>query len=418
MHLLLALIACKGGDPSDAPDDTSPTTGDVTWYADVKPVVDTHCVRCHHDGGLGTGDFTNPTVATAMSEIMLREVEAGRMPPPASDPGCRDYVGSDHLTLSDDEQAVFSAWVEGGSPLGDPASDPGLEPVLAELTDADLTLLMPGPYTPTWWDEANPGNEYRCFVLDPGHTETLYINALQPVVDQDAMVHHEVLFTARRDAVAELSGPEGFNCIDGSSGVDTEDMIAAWAPGMLPVEFPDGMGLALPADQVLVLQMHYFRNGSTTDGVADRSGYALRTLSSVSSQMYLAPMGIFDFNIPAGAEAHQDGDELFNSYIDLDLYGIFPHMHVQGTWFNAEVEHADGSTDCLVDGPYSFDNQMTYTFSEPARFERGSTVRYTCTWNNSESNPALAGREIRDTRYGERTDEEMCYFFTYLALSL
>ena len=57
---------------------------------------------------------------------------------------------------------------------------------------------------------------------------------------------------------------------------------------------------------------------------------------------------------------------------------------------------------------------MTYQFSETVDFAQGDTMNYACTWNNSESNDALDG-DPQTTGYGERTNEEMCFFFTLVS---
>jgi hypothetical protein len=191
-------------------------------------------------------------------------------------------------------------------------------------------------------------------------------------------------------------------------------MIAAWAPGMLPIHFPEGTGMALSPDDVLVLQMHYY-SGPDTLGLSDQSGYAFHTAASVNKSIFMAPLGIYSFSIPPNVESHTEGDTLYNSYVDLTVYGIFPHMHVLGSGFKASIEHEDGTESCLVEGDYDFNNQMTYQFVDPIVLEQGETLNYSCTWNNSTSNDDLEG-EPQTTGYGERTNEEMCYFFSLVSL--
>lgn len=407
MLTLLLALACKTEEvPAEVP----------TWYADAKPIVDQHCARCHHDGGLGVGDFTNPDEAVAFGERMVARAAAGEMPPATTDPACRDFEGSEHMRLDEEELAVLEAWVAGGRALGDPADDPQVEVLEPELSDPDLELLMPTPYTPTWWDENNPGNEYRCFLVDPGLTEDVYVSAMHPIVDQDALVHHVVVYSlAAQDIPESYWDPEGVNCI-GGAGLDTDGMLTAWAPGMMPVRFPEGRGLKIEAGHVLVLQMHYFRAGPQSDGVADQSGYAFELTPTVEREVFMAPLGLYNFRIPAGEEAYTDGDTLTNTYgVNLTLYGVFPHMHQLGSAYRMWVEDG-GETTCLLDGAYDFDNQLTYMYKEPASFPMGAELGYECTWNNSTSNPDRPLDEPVDTRFGERTDEEMCFFFSFVAV--
>jgi hypothetical protein len=416
--LFIMMIACDDGGSSGSTGTTDTTGTDdttaYTYYEDVKPILEQSCVRCHQEGGLGLGDFTDPELVVSFSDAMLVAIDEGRMPPPAADPSCQDYRGSAQLFLDPADRDIIADWIAGGSPLGDAADAVSAEPVETELSDPDLTLYLPAAYTPTYEDTANPGNEYRCFVLDPQLEETIYLTAMAPIIDQAAIVHHEVLFTMPRSSMSDADlDPSGYDCISGVGGEELDGMIAAWAPGMLPIHFPEGTGMRLSPDDVLVMQMHYY-SGPDTIGLSDQSGYAFQTASSVDKRIYMAPLGIFDFSIPADNDSYTDGGSFPNSYIDMTIYGIFPHMHVLGSRFEASLEHDDGTETCLVEGDYDFNNQMTYQFVEPVEFEQGARINFECTWNNSTSNEALEG-EPQTTHYGERTDEEMCFFFSLIS---
>jgi mono/diheme cytochrome c family protein len=409
LPLAIAAAACGSKEPAgegaSAQGDSAAPLGDVTYYEDVQPMLAQHCTRCHQPGGLGPGDFTDPTVVSALAPAMMAAIDDGRMPPAASDPACRDYVGSDLLTLPQTARDTFSAWVESDLPMGDPTDAPGVVGVSDALTDPDVEIVLPVAYTPAFADASNPGNEYRCFALDSADVAGRYITAMAPVVDQAALVHHIVLFTVDTDSLGdEYLADAGWDCIDGQGGSATEGMIAAWAPGMLPIEFPDGVGMEVPDDQTLVMQMHYFNNALDGDELSDRSGYAFRLTDSVDKGVFMAPLGSYSFQIPAGDAAYSDSSSFENTYFPLNVLGIFPHMHQLGARFEASIEHSDGSTSCLVSGDYDFDNQMTYQFTEPAPFGMGDRVNFECTWDNSGGDATV--------RYGERTDEEMCFFFT------
>jgi hypothetical protein len=400
--LLLLSLACKT-------DDTP------TWYADVKPVMDQTCTRCHRPEGLGPGDFTTRDTAFALGERIVTRAAEQTMPPVSSDPDCRAYVGSEHMRMADEDLQTVEAWLEAGGPEGDPADDPGIEPVSGELSDPDLEVLMEQAYAPAFADEANPGNEYRCFVADPGLDEDTFITALAPIVDQDALVHHVVLLTIDEESVTEeMRAGQGWDCIDGSGGGDADQMIAAWAPGALPIEFPEGYGMRLGADQHLIFQMHYYDAG-TVSGVEDRSGYAFKTTDAVDTQVYMAPLGISDFVIPAGDAHHTDGDGFVNEFTDFAIHGVFPHMHQLGQSYTMKIVAEDGTETCVVEGDYDFNNQLTYMFEELVDFPMGSTAEFSCTWNNAADNPNLPYDEPIETRYGERTDEEMCFMFTLVS---
>ena len=65
---------------------------------------------------------------------------------------------------------------------------------------------------------------------------------------------------------------------------------------------------------------------------------------------------------------------------------------------------------------WDFHNQLTYTYREPIEVDSDSVVSLRCSWDNSAENPNQLNEEPKDVRYGERTDEEMCYAFSYVSL--
>ena len=406
--LSTVLAACGGSDapsPGGGPDGTDGTeAATYTYHADVAPVLQQHCVRCHQADGLGPGDFTDPDVVQALAPAMLGAIDAGRMPPPVADPDCQEYVGSEYLRLPDASRDVLATWLDEGQPLGDPADAPAPVVIDTELPDPDHVLTMPEPYAPTFSDAANPGNEYRCFALDPGDAAGRYITALAPVVDAAALVHHVVLFTVpTADLSPEELDPQGFDCIDAMGTLGQTGMIAAWAPGMLPIEMPDGMGLQIPEGNRLVMQMHYFANGGEGGAVTDQTAYAFE-LADDASPALVVPVSHSDFAIPPGAAAHTEGGTYRNRGQELRLVGVFPHMHKLGTGFDMRISHEDGSETCLVQGSYDFNNQLTYQWPETIDFGPGDVLDFDCTWDNRDGDTTVT--------YGERTDEEMCYFFT------
>ncbi|MCP4918829.1 MAG: hypothetical protein GY913_18140 [Proteobacteria bacterium] len=402
--MLVISLACSGdvAPVSDTGSTEVPTT-DLTYYADVKPVVDTHCTRCHNVEGLGPADLTDPEVVVERSELITVWTGEGLMPPAVADPECRDFQGSDHMVLDADERAILLEWHEGGAPLGSIDDIVEVDIIEPTLQDADLELVLETPYEATFWDDSNPGNEYRCFVLDPGLDDDVYLTAMAPIIDAAEIVHHVVLTTADREELTEEHlAPQGWDCIDGDGLSMTDQMNAGWAPGMVPIEFADGYGMKLPSEQVLIVQMHYFG----APGVPpDQSGYAFRTTTQTQKQIYIVPLGIGDFSIPAG-EVHSDGDSFENTLpVDLDVWGVFPHMHTLGVSYSMTL-----NDECVVEGTYDLDNQLTYMFDEPLELAAGESVDFECTWDNT-------GPDARTTTYGERTDEEMCFFFTLASVA-
>lgn len=409
------LIAGLLGGCATTPASESGSGAAVTWYRDVRPVFDTNCARCHSDAGIALS-FDDPAVAQAYASAMKDKVEAGEMPPPAPDPNCRDYTDSTTFFLTAEDRAVFTAWVEAGATLGDPADAPGAR-VAPTLAPFDLELHGSAPYAPQFVDDVN---DYRCFRLDLNNTSAVYITGLEPLIDNPRIVHHVVLFDAPANAGSdEVEDPTaGFAC--GGFGEQGWDFVAGWAPGGGPIALPEGMGIKMGRDAHLVLQMHYYASGPDAYGATDQSGYGLKLADDVDEQVYVYPIGTYDFTIPAGdATAHSD--LIFPwaaDYPAVDILGVFPHMHQLGSGFDMTIAHADATQDCLVHmDDWNFHNQITALYTETAPLRAGDVVSMQCRWDNSAANPAQTSDPPIDVSFGEGSNDEMCFGFTYAVMA-
>ena len=117
-------------------------------------------------------------------------------------------------------------------------------------------------------------------------------------------------------------------------------------------------------------------------------------------------LGMFDFEIPAGAESYSSSREYVFEQ-DVKILRFMPHMHLRGKAALYEITFPDGEHDILLHVPkYDFNWQHSYEFNEPVFAPAGSTIRFTLWWNNSEGNPHNPD-PTADVRWGRPTHAEM-----------
>lgn len=405
--MLFFLLACDS-----APSDTAATTTDsadtgsaaaLTYYADVKPIMDRTCARCHQVDGLAPS-FADPGYVTAIAPTIAAYVAEGRMPPPAPKTECRDYEGSENLTLTAAEKETIAVWAEEGGQLGNEADGTSI-PNIPTLAPFDLAIEAGASYAP---DFVNVENDYRCFGLELPNDEIAWINGFEPIIGNPAIVHHVVLYTV--DAGVELDmSPEGFSCT--GFGQTGWEFWLGWAPGAGPMKMPGNTAMRVDARQRVVLNMHYFGNAERV-GEADLSGYGFTTQQDEPEHAAIVyPMGTENFVIPADDPEYSDTMRFKwpAGYGKFHVQAVFPHMHLLGRQFEMSV-----ADDCAVDAtPWDFHNQVTAFFKEEVVVDEGDQVKVTCTWDNSASSPYQYNDPPQDVRFGEETTNEMCYAFTY-----
>ena len=437
----LLLVACSH-------DDTDSAAGELTYYADAKPIIDAKCATCHQPGDIGPFSLTTFEEVSAFEAAVRSSIENETMPPWMPSDECNDYVGN--IDLTDDERSTLLAWIDGGAAEGDPVEvlDDADTSSEDEWT-ADLTLRLPEPYTP----QLEP-DDHRCQLIPWPATETRFVTGTRVTPDKRSIVHHVIIFVVGPDQVEEFQayddaeeGP-GYTCYGGPVPVSDDtaagipdgpvipDQIGFWVPGALSTPFPEGTGIRVEPGSMLVAQVHY--NTSSSAPVADQSVIEIATTDSVEREATV--MQVVDFGwltdgriggdamtIPAGEEeVSHDTSVAFDSLIlgrarttlgladdaPLVLYTAGHHMHELGQSQVTELQHADGSTSCLLDTPdWDFAWQGRYTLSDPVTFEPGDTLWMECTWDNSASNQPIVDGEVQepvDVSWGEGTSDEMC----------
>ena len=264
---------------------------------------------------------------------------------------------------------------------------------------------MASPYTPS---TARP-DDYRCFVIDPKLPGERDLIGYDVVPGQRALVHHVLLYGVGRAEAERLDASEagpGYTCFGGpGSDGALATVYGAWVPGTSATQYPEGTGITMSTDNVIVMQVHY--NTSHGDGhdhaiAPDVTTVKLQLAKGrVEKPAILFPIADLNFTIPPGASGYASSVS-FPFPAAATLYGMGPHMHTRGRKITVTADNT-----CLVNVPaWDFNWQQLYQFTTPIALKLGARLRLTCTWDNVSD---------KVVRWGEGTDDEMCLNYLYLA---
>lgn len=444
------------GDEADdaaTEDDGESETGEPlgpTWHQDIAPMVHERCVGCHREGSIGPFVLDDYQAASTWAGLALEAMESKQMPPwGQDDANCEPrlpFLNDPRPTQ--EELDLFAAWVDAGTPEGDPALAAEL-PELPELglANVDFDLPMQAPI------EIEPGgDQFWCMVLDPGFTEDTYVEGFQILPGNDLIVHHALVYVDAFGQTDELVDENGrYDCF-GDAGVDAA-LIAVWAPGVPPQELPEDTALKIPANAKLVMQIHYHPTGATEidpgtalqmrqfDGVpgwvaeyglpgndddADGNGLGLQPGPNDTTE---DP----EFRIPAGESNHTErmlisvpptvNGKVINEVI---VWSVGTHMHYLGVDARMSIDRLapEANTgideECWIQTPYyNFEWQRGYNYDgaleDMPRVRPGDLIDIECTYDNSMNNPHLVEAlaelglsEPVDVYLGDETLDEMC----------
>ena len=365
--------------------------GDVTYSQQIARILNKRCVSCHRTGEIAPFPLTSYAEVNGWGEMMLEVIEKGQMPPWFANPEYGKFKND--CRMSKEEIALVKTWVANGSPEGDPAN-------LPEPPDYIVGWQIPTPDEIHYMSEepydvpAEGVVEYKYMTADPGWTEDKWIKAAQARPDNREVVHHIIVYAVPPDS---------------KRAPTRHKSVAGFAPGSPARIYLNGVANFVPAGSKLVFQMHYTPNGSPQK---DRSsvGFVFADEKDVERAAGGGLAGFWRFAIPPNDANHKIvGEKEFKK--DVFLVDMLPHMHLRGKSFRYTAVYPDGAEEILLDVPrYDFNWQLRYELTEPKLMPKGTKLRVTGYYDNSNGN--LANPDPSATvRYGDQTWEEMFHGF-------
>src|SRR5262245_53453804 len=228
--------------------------GKVSYHRDVAPILQTHCQGCHRPGEFGPFSLTTYKQAVNWARDVKAYTQDRKMPPwkPVEGVGFHN-----DRRLSQKEIDTLAAWVDGGTPEGDPRDAPAPRTFTQgwQLGKPDLVLTVPEDFT------LGPSGKdvFRCFVLPTGLTEDRFVVAVEVRPGNTRIVHHSLNFfdgtgqarelekkeKARAKKPGEQDGGPGYSVAMGVGFTRTAGKVGGlggWAPGQRARYLPEGYG--------------------------------------------------------------------------------------------------------------------------------------------------------------------------------
>ncbi|HBY60125.1 MAG TPA: thiol-disulfide isomerase [Solibacterales bacterium] len=336
--------------------------------------------------------LTTHAEARPWAKAIRQAVLTRAMPPWFAAGGSLEFENDPRLSA--EEIRLVDEWVRGGAQAGAVTAGRPAPP----SQTADLVLSMPSPVLVP----ANEELDYVYVVLPLGLRQDRWVRAVEVRPGARKAVHHAVVYVREK-------GDDW----PATRRVTTNEILAIYAPGQPPAEWPAGMAKMIPAGADLVLQMHYTPSGRAEE---DRTAVAIRWANQEPTHRVLTlQLHTTKFRIPAGDPHHRAtvSGTLPN---DALLLGLFPHLHLRGKAFEYAIASGEGRLETLLRvAPYDFYWQLYYRLKSPRLLPKGARLVATAWWDNSRNNPRNPDPNA-EIVYGEQSRDEMMVGFFDVAV--
>jgi len=360
--------------------------GQVTYASAAAAIVQNKCQSCHRPGQVAPFPLTNYDEVRKHSAMIEEVVDNRRMPPWHADPRHGEFSNDRSLTAK--ERATLLAWIEQGTPLGDPKDIPEARkyPEGWSIGEPDVVFQLPEPYTVP----AQGVVDYVYIRVPTNFTEDKWIQAAEARPGARSVVHHILVYVD--DHKGKRRGPEGGAHLCG------------YAPGDMPSNFADGTAKKIPAGSDLLFQLHYTPDGRVRQDVS-KVGFVFAK-APVTREARTVPVLNTKFMIPA----NRDDVPVSSSMTlpaDVRLLSFMPHMHLRGKSFQYTITKPGGEPFVALSVPaYDFGWQSYYILKEPMELPKGTRIDCLAHYDNTAGNPHNPDPD-KIVRWGEQTFEEM-----------
>ncbi len=361
----------------------------ITFSKHIAPIFQARCVECHRTQGLASFDLQSYESARPWGKSIVKQVRDGKMPPWGLDPKVGEW--KDDPTLTEEQIAMISKWVNNGMPEGDKKDLP--EPRTFHddwsIPKPDMVFEMPNEIT----IPADGVMPYQYHVTDLKNTEDLYVQSMEVLPGNRKVVHHIIVFL-RPPAEWSRANKDGF----------TTDFLDVYAPGSPAGVNPPGVARLIPKGSKLMWQVHYTPTGKEEK---DKSKFGIVLATEKPKELMRTVLMVnTGFKIPPMAPDHVvEGKSTIRH--DATIYSFTPHMHYRGKAMEFYLTPPGGQEELVCSVPkYDFNWQLDYFLKEPRKVPAGTTVRVVGHFDNSPNNP-FNPDPSKEVRWGEQTWEEM-----------
>jgi len=192
---------------------STPGQPQVTFTKDVAPIFQDNCQACHRPGSIAPMSLLTYQDVRPWARSIRQRVTNREMPPWYIDKNVGITKFKDDPSLTDEEIAIITKWVDSGAPMGNPADVPPPREFSGydqwHIGKPDYIVTMAKPYILP----ANGPDNIVDVLVDPGFKEDMYVMAVETKPEAQAfrVAHHITTNLISKTIIKELAAKHGMS---------------------------------------------------------------------------------------------------------------------------------------------------------------------------------------------------------------
>jgi hypothetical protein len=393
----------------------------ITFTAQVWPIMERHCVSCHQPGEIAPMPLTSYAEVRPWAEAIRENVLTKKMPPWHAE-GATKHSFLNDRSLTDEEIQTIAEWVKTGAREGRPLKrsfQAEVHPDGWRLGKPDIVIRVPGFAIP-----ASGQLGYRYLITGDLFPTDVWLRAAEWRIDQRSAVHHVNAYV-RGPESSYLKGYEKGTVVtatvedrarrrDGERNFDRREQLVGWEPGYAAMPWLEDGAKFVRAGSDIVFEIHYNPNGKALTDYSELGLY-LADGPPVERVLSIDTLRDLDLRLPPGSAETVSRAAMTLAH-EVKLVSVQPHMHYRGKAMDVRAVYPDGRSEVLVSVPrYDFNWQTTYALKDPKLLPAGTRLESVARFDNSANNKFNPDPKAA-VHWGDQTTDEMHIAFLELAI--
>ena len=383
----------------------------VTYYEDIKPIIERNCVSCHRSGEVGAMPLTSYDQVSAYGRMIQFVTSSKLMPPWYADAAYSHF--SNERVLTAKEIKTISDWVSAGMPPGKIVAEnafPDASQETATQRQPDLVISMAESFE----QYGIYLDQYQVFVLPTHLSEDAWIEGVEFVPGNKKIVRFAAISiepTDKLDSLDRWDPRYGYYSFGGTGKTTFEPYWYTWSPQQEATFFKPGSAKYIPAGSKLVVHMHY---GPTGRPEKDSSSIRLYLASSKQAKRIQAlplinPYTLSSDSLFIPANSVKTFHASYTLPYDIKLMSLTPQANLLcRSWeIYAKIPGTSAPVKLLKISDWNFNWKQTYHLEHPLSLPKGTEIHALARYDNTLDNPCNPSDKPVDFRWGTHLFNEL-----------
>ena len=381
-----------------------------TFTKDIAPIFQEKCEACHRTDSIAPMSLVSYEEARPWARSIKSRVESRQMPPWSIDKTVGIQEFKNDRSLTDDQVATITKWIDSGAPKGDikdmpqakqwPSDEGWNYAALFGQKEPDL-IVRSTPYT----QKAGANDAWWHPISATGLKEDRWVRAIKirpGTVKGRKITHHAIANMVQEGPDADVD-PNG-RAVAGT--------FMEWAVGKQGEMMRPNSGKLLKAGTKFRWDIHYSNGGEDITDIVELGIYLYPKGQEPKYRQVLHLMGGTNaggVDIPPNVVKQTQGFFVMRENGRIESYQ--PHMHVRGKAMEMSAILPTGQVQVLsYVSNFNFNWMSTYQYADHAAplLPKGTIIKVTAWHDNTANNKANPDPNVW-VGYGDRTVDEMAH---------